>query len=116
MGTVYAIGNKVTKRFYIGSTNCTKQYRPKRHMMELKANRHQVEQMQEDYNQYGEDSFFVCYLGEFFGDELKRMEIFMMQVMRTKDRRFGYNYKDKTGTSKQAVRDRWRSSPKMWRA
>jgi group I intron endonuclease len=116
MGTVYAIGNRVTKRFYIGSTNCGREYRPKRHLTELRANRHKVEQMQEDYNRYGEESFFVCYLGEFSGDELKRMEIFMMQVMRTKDQRFGYNYKDKTGTSERAVKDRWRSSPKTWRA
>lgn len=115
MGTIYAIGNTITKRFYIGSTNCAKQYRPQRHFIELRANRHKVEQMQDDFNEYGEGSFFVKYLGEFSGDELKRMEVFMMQVMRTKDRRYGYNYKDKTGTSKAAVDGRWRTAPRLWR-
>lgn len=107
MGTVYLIGNDVTKRFYVGKTDCGR-FRIKEHFCALRGNRHIVEDMQEDFNMYGEASFFVRFLGEYRGEELKKMEVFMMKVLRSQDRRFGYNYKDKTGTSKKAIEQRWK--------
>ena len=108
MGNVYLIGNDVTKRVYVGRTECGR-YRVKEHFSALRGNRHIVEDMQEDFNLYGEASFFVRFLGEYTGEELKKMEVFMMMVLRSQDRRFGYNYKDKTGTSRKAIEQRWRS-------
>lgn len=117
MGTIYVIKNTVTNRAYVGSTNAAlKTARPQKHLSALRSNRHIVELMQEDFNKYGEASFSVNYLGDYSGQELKRMEIFMMQVLRTKDPRYGYNYKDKSGTSKYAIQDKWRTAPCTWKA
>lgn len=107
MTTVYTITNKITGRTYVGKTS--RRFPPARiakHFEALRSNRHKVEMMQDDFNKYGEDSF-----DELEGD---RMEVFMMKVLRSQDRRFGYNYKDRSGTSKYAIADRWRTPPRYW--
>lgn len=114
MGTVYAIRNKVTGRIYVGRSVVLKGLRPHKHFIELKAHRHKVDLMQNDFDKYGEQSFEVKYLGEYEGNKLKQMEVFMMKVLRTQDARFGYNYKDKIGTSKFSAEDRWRTAPISW--
>lgn len=94
MGTVYVIGNTETKRFYVGKTDRPLIHRKNEHFRALQHHRHKVEQMQEDFDRYGIESFFVRPLGSFKGNELLRMEAFMMQVLKTQDIRYGYNYKD----------------------
>lgn len=78
------------------------------HMKTLKGNRHKVEDMQADYDKFGADSFHMMIYGEFSDTRAQQQEIFISQVMRSKDRRFGYNYKDKTGTSKVMAETGWR--------
>lgn len=94
MGIVYVIGNTKTKRFYVGKTDRPLIHRENEHFRALIHHRHKVEQMQIDYDKYGIESFFARELGTFEGSELMRMESFMMSVLRTKDIRYGYNYKD----------------------
>ena len=115
MTTVYTITNKITGRTYVGKTS--RRFPPARiakHFEALRSNRHKVEMMQDDFNKYGEDSFVVHYLDSFDELEGDRMEVFMMKVLRSQDRRFGYNYKDRSGTSKYAIADRWRTPPRYW--
>lgn len=114
MGTVYLIHNNKTKRSYIGSTMNDPLYRVKKHFCSLKGERHRIELMQQDYDKYGKESFSYKFIGSFSDEETRRMEIFYMQLLRTKDPRYGYNYKDKSGTSKWAVHDRWRTPTKAW--
>lgn len=115
MTTIYTITNKETGRTYVGKTS--RLYPPARiskHFEALRSNRHKVEQLQEDFNKYGEGSFVVKYLDSFDDMEGARMEVFMMKVLRSQDKRFGYNYKDPIGTSCYAVADRWRTPPRYW--
>ena len=114
MGYVYAIGNTKTKRIYIGRSGTVKGSRPESHFKALRGGRHTIEDLQKDYDRYGEESFFVKYLGDYDGGELCRMEIFMMKILRTQDRRYGYNYKDRSGTSPNAIKDKWRTPPSTW--
>lgn len=94
MGSVYVIGNTETKRFYVGMTNRPVIHRKNEHFKALLHHRHKIEQMQTDFDSYGIDSFFIRVIGTFEGRELRRMESFMMSVLRTQDIRYGYNYKD----------------------
>ena len=84
------------------------------HFKLLRKGRHTIDDFQADYDRYGEGSFVIKYLGDFDGGELCRMEIFMMKVLRTQDRRYGYNYKDRSGTSPNSIKDRWRTPPCAW--
>jgi hypothetical protein len=109
---VYAIKNIVSGRIYIGSSQCPK-HRIKKHMSALKHNRHGVELMQRDYNEYGENSFASAIVGRFEYNAGLHQEALIMQFLRTQDDRYGYNYKDHTGTSDHAVSCAWRSQPKI---
>lgn len=105
--SVYIIKNLITGRIYVGSSS-NPSWRYKVHMKTLKGNRHKVEDMQADYDKFGADSFHMMIYGEFSDTRAQQQEIFISQVMRSKDRRFGYNYKDKTGTSKVMAETGWR--------
>ena len=90
--TIYAIQNKVNKKIYIGSSRNPKQ-RLKQHLSDLKGGRHIVEDMQEDFNKFG-DVFDLFILEEdvCFHDE--HIEYKYMKKYRTCEREYGYNYKD----------------------
>lgn len=113
MRAVYVIHNSVTGRNYVGSA-FNPRHRVSVHMGALKHNRHKVELMQEDFNKCGEDAFSMQVLDVFEDEEAYRMEIFMMQVLRTKDKKYGYNYKDRNGTHSLAIQDRWRTPTSVW--
>lgn len=115
MGTLYTICNTVTKRVYVGRSECAKGHRVHKHFEALRHNRHKVKRLQEEYNKYGEESFVVNYLGEYSGYKLAQMECFMMKVLRSQDPRYGYNYKDRIGTSPASIEDKWRTPPIAWR-
>ena len=51
---VYAIRHNVTGRVYIGSS-CRVDRRFQQHISDLRCHRHPVEDMQADFDQYGED-------------------------------------------------------------
>ncbi len=111
---VYVIGNKVTGRKYVGSSQNPK-YRMGQHFEWLKIGKHSVELFQEDYNTYGVDSFETRVVGEYSFDEARRMESFLMKILKSQNSAYGYNYKDKSGTSKYAIKYRWRIAPRFWR-
>ena len=113
MKSVYVIHNSATGKNYVGLSG-TPKWRVKNHFKELRSNRHKNKSLQEDFNTYGEKVFIYNTLDCFEDDEAKRMEVFMMQVLRSKDVRYGYNCNDRTGTSKYAILDRWRTIPAMW--
>lgn len=89
---VYAIQHNVTKRIYIGSTtNVDTRYLA--HIGALRAGKHKVEDMQADFNEYGEDySLFVLDEINEFADRIKEYE--WMDRYDTFTRGVGYNYKD----------------------
>ena len=53
--SIYAIQHNQTKRIYVGQTTQDIQKRYLMHIYELRNQRHQSKEMQEDFNTYGED-------------------------------------------------------------
>ena len=114
MKTVYLLRNDITGKVYVGVTGGTVGYRVAAHIRALRGGRHSVEMMQEDSHLFGPESFSYRTFGAYPNEEADRMEVFMMKVLRTQDPRFGYNYKDKAGINKNAIKDRWRTPKRTW--
>lgn len=110
---VYMIKNRENGKAYIGMTDSV-EYRTQHHFRYLRHNRHKIKDFQNDFNKYGEDAFCVRTLGKFSEKEASRMETFYQRLFRTNEREYGYNYKDKKGTSKNAIDCRWRESANLW--
>lgn len=91
--TIYAIQHNETKRIYIGSTkNVETRYQS--HIGALRRGKHTVEDMQEDFDKYGENySLFILEEIKEFKDKIKEYE--WMRKYKTMERSTGYNYKDK---------------------
>lgn len=91
---IYVITNSENGKKYVGSTE-RPIWRFREHMKALKHQRHKVQDMQDDYNKYGEDAFSYVIVGyqkkPFCNDD----EYKMMVKLKTYDRRFGYNYNDR---------------------
>lgn len=89
---VYAIQHNITKRIYIGSSqNIESRYL--NHMYQLRKGKHTIEDMQADFNEYGEDySLFV--LEEFTSFADRCVEYKWMEKYQSHIRGKGYNYKD----------------------
>lgn len=90
---VYAIQHNVTKRMYIGSSNNVKS-RYFNHIYRLRSGKHNIEDMQADFDQYGED-YSVFVLDQFTSYIDRRIEYEWMQKYQTHIRGKGYNYKDR---------------------
>ena len=104
MTGVYMIQNNITGKKYIGSSfNVSSRMHD--HLLELKRNRHTNKEMQEDFNKYGENSFSFVPLFETKDNEKTNAEYFLMAVLRTHNREYGYNYKDKGGTGRHLTRE-----------
>lgn len=104
--TVYILTNQITKKSYVGSTGDVKG-RMNTHQYSLKHHRKTVEQMQKDYDLYGWESFTLKIIGHYQNWlDGKRMEKFYMQVLRTYDQKYGYNYKDRKALSLIKDKDR----------
>lgn len=108
MTGVYMITNSVTGRKYIGSSHNV-EYRMHTHLLLLRRGKHSVEDMQEDFDRYGEESFVFFPLFEKANKgkdyEKSDLEHFLKDVLRTHDRKYGYNYKDNAGTAKYLTRE-----------
>ena len=91
LGKVYMIRHNVTGRMYIGRSENVP-LRIKQHFWQLRAGKHPIEDMQNDFEVYGND-FTVSILGEVDNDHLK-LEIEMMDKYNSTTRGVGYNYKD----------------------
>lgn len=90
--TVYAIRHNITNRVYVGSS-CHIDNRLKNHIYALRNHNHKVEDMQADFDRYGEDYTFTI-LDEIveFQDRFKEYE--WMMKYQSNIRGIGYNYKD----------------------
>lgn len=89
---VYAIQHNVTKRIYIGSSKDA-QKRYLNHMYRLRQGKHHIEDMQKDFDEYGENySLFILDDIQEFAERGKEYE--WMHRLNTFTRGIGYNYKD----------------------
>jgi group I intron endonuclease len=89
---IYAIKHNTTGRIYIGSSRDVES-RIKNHICQLRIGKHNVADMQADFNEYGENfSFFVLDEIECYEDRVKEYE--WMRKLETNVRGKGYNYKD----------------------
>ena len=109
--TIYVIKNEVNNRIYVGcSTNYSR--RMEGHFTSLRNQRHPIDEMQDDFNRYGEEAFTCQIVRECNNKrEASRLEAFYMAVLKTHDPKYGYNYKDKKGTGWKAEKCRLRISP-----
>lgn len=89
---VYAIRHNVTNKVYIGSS-ANVDHRIKNHIFRLRAHKHHVEDMQADFDQYGED-YTVTILENAVEFEDKDKEYEWMKKYQSHIRGIGYNYKD----------------------
>lgn len=96
---VYALLNTVTKRIYIGSSSNV-ELRLRSHFSSLKCGKHSVEEMQQDYDEYG-NHFKLFILGEIKTYDHKKDEYIWMTKLHTNDRKYGYNYKDRYFTNRE---------------
>ena len=90
---IYAIQHNVTKKIYIGISWKPEQ-RYLNHISKLRNGKHTVEDMQKDFDEYGEDfSFFI--IDEITNFEDRKKEYQWMQKYKSNIRGIGYNYKEK---------------------
>lgn len=90
---IYAIQHNATKRIYIGSSSDV-ELRYWGHMYSLRSGKHPVEDMQQDFIDYGED-YSVFILDEINEWEERTKERDWMLKYKTNIRGMGYNYKDR---------------------
>lgn len=99
--TVYAIQHNITKRIYVGSSNDIESiYRS--HMSALRNHRHNVEDMQSDFDKYGENySLFILDEIKEFSEIGKKYE--WMGILKSNIRGTGYNYKNNAKPFKKTL-------------
>lgn len=109
--TIYVIKNTINNRMYVGcSTNYSE--RMNVHFRNLRGQRHPIDEMQDDFNKYGEKAFVCQIIRECYDKkEASRVEAFYMSLLKTHDHAHGYNYKDKKGTGWKAEKCKLRISP-----
>lgn len=89
---IYVITHNVTKRSYVGSSGRFT-VRIKRHLDALRRGRHIVEDMQSDFDIYG-DNFTIKIIGRMDSISECKKEYEAMEKYRSYIRGVGYNYKD----------------------
>lgn len=89
---VYAIQHLITKKTYIGRS-AEPENRYLSHLYALRRGAHPVEDLQADFNKYGEHLAFTI-LDNIQNFDEREKEFQWMEKLRTYDRRYGYNYKD----------------------
>ena len=98
---IYMITHNVTKRMYIGSTGKFKT-RIRLHLNALRAGRHSIEDMQKDFDMFGED-YSIEILDEIKINESFRKEYDYMDLYKSRIRGIGYNYKDNHASPKRRL-------------
>lgn len=91
--SIYEIKHLQTGRMYIGSSNDVMK-RWKRHLWELQSGSHPVEEMQRDYDRYG-DEYSFSIIGHIADESEDHKEYDCMLERCSNVRGLGYNYKDK---------------------
>lgn len=90
---IYILWNLVTNKVYVGSSSNTKM-RFKIHINALRAGTHPIEDLQDDFNKYGEMILFsIVDTIEEYSEKGKEYE--WMEKYKSYNRKIGYNYKDK---------------------
>lgn len=102
--TVYLIRHNKTKRVYIGSSNNPPR-RFKAHMDALRRGKHPVEDMQADFDKYGED-YSIEFLEVIEKYEDGMHEYDWMRKYNSHIRGIGYNYKDIANIARKKNRNR----------
>lgn len=102
--TVYLIRHNKTKRVYIGSSKHPEE-RYKQHMTMLQSGKHPVEDMQADFDEYGED-YTVEFLEVITKFEDRSHEYDWMRKYNSHIRGIGYNYKDMANNARKKNRNR----------
>lgn len=82
-GYLYAIRCYSTDSIYIGQTIQHPNARKNKHFSELRKNIHVNYKMQNDYNEYGEESFEFYVIGEYSKSVLDREEVKLISVFST---------------------------------
>lgn len=90
--TIYAIRHNATQRIYIGSSFNYEQ-RVRNHLYALRGHRHSVEDMQKDFDNYGDD-YTITVLEENIDYDNRHKEYEWMEKYQSYVRGKGYNYKD----------------------
>lgn len=91
---VYALTNVVTGRTYVGITGNPSR-RKSAHLSALRRKKHTVEDLQTDYDKYGD--VFSFRILEYVPHRTGRNAEFAWSMeLRTYEREYGYNYKDPT--------------------
>lgn len=89
---IYSIRNNVTGKEYIGKTEDLDK-RIKSHMSLLRNGKHNVEDMQSDFDKYGDD-FTISVLEEITDYDQRQREYELIESHKSYIRENGYNYKD----------------------
>ena len=89
---VYVLTNRANGKKYVGSSYHP-YYRKKAHDLALKGHRHPCENMQTDYDKYG-DCFDMTIVDLVTQPREKSEEYKWMKKLKTYDERYGYNYAD----------------------
>ena len=100
--TIYAIRHNATQRIYIGSSFNYKQ-RVKNHLYALRGHRHPVEDMQKDFEEFGDD-YAIIVLEDNIDYENRHKEYDWMEKYQSYVREKGYNYKDYLNASRRHPR------------
>lgn len=95
------ITHNVTKRMYIGSTGKF-DMRIRIHLNKLRSGKCHIEDMQRDFNRYGED-YTIEILDEIKITESFRKEYDYMDLYNSRVRGIGYNYLDNHALRKGGV-------------
>lgn len=96
---IYCIRHNVTNRAYIGSSQKIEK-RLRHHFDSLRGHRHPVEDMQADFDKYGDD-YTVTILEEVVNYNDRYKEYKWMEKYQSHIRGNGYNYKDHVFTSRE---------------
>lgn len=99
---IYKLECTKTGRVYIGKT-CNPEKRHKQHLFMLNARKHVIEEMQADFDKYGESSFVFTVLESVNRQPISEKAIYtdaerekqIMLEYRSYLPEFGYNYKDR---------------------
>ena len=98
---VYEIKHNITGRIYMGSTANLKN-RLSCHLSKLRCGKHHIEDMQADYDKYGED-YSIRVLDEITTIKDKYKEYEWMKKFNSLERGVGYNYLDHKNDTKHFI-------------
>lgn len=101
---IYSIKNNVTGREYIGRTADLKK-RIQHHMACLRSGNHCVEDMQADFDKYG-DNFTISILEEITDFKQNKREYELIESHKSYIRDNGYNYNDTTFRKWKAAKEK----------